>query len=58
MGVPAYVIFPDKTLLELAHALPALPADLLLVRGIGPAKAQQFGKEALAVIAKAIASHG
>lgn len=51
MGVPAYVIFPDKTLQELARVLPELPADLLLVRGIGPAKAQRFGNEALEVIA-------
>lgn len=52
MGVPAYVVFPDKTLQELARVLPESPADLLNVRGIGPAKAQRFGDEALAVIAK------
>lgn len=58
MSVPAYVIFPDKTLQELARVLPELPADLLRVRGIGPAKAQRFGKEALAVIARVSASCG
>ena len=58
MGVPAFVIFADKTLQELALALPRSPADLLLVRGIGPAKAERFGIEALAVIAKAAVSHG
>jgi len=56
MGVPAYVVFPDKTLQELARLLPEAPADLLNVRGIGPAKAQRFGEEALAVIADARSS--
>ena len=51
LGVPAYLVFPDKTLQELAHVLPESPADLLNIRGIGPAKAQRFGDEALAVIA-------
>ena len=51
LGVPAYLVFPDKTLQELAHILPESPADLLNIRGIGPAKAQRFGDEALAVIA-------
>jgi ATP-dependent DNA helicase RecQ len=49
-GIPAYLIFPDKTLEELARVLPETAADLLNVRGIGPAKAQRFGLEALAVI--------
>ena len=52
LGVPAYLVFPDKTLQELAHVLPESPADLLNIRGIGPAKAQRFGDEALAVIAQ------
>jgi ATP-dependent DNA helicase RecQ len=51
MGKPAYLVFPDKTLQELARALPETPADLDGIRGIGPAKAQMFGAEALAVIA-------
>ena len=49
-GVPAYIIYPDKTLKELALALPRTRADLLLIRGIGPAKALQFGKETLEII--------
>jgi ATP-dependent DNA helicase RecQ len=53
MGKPAYHVFPDKTLQELARVRPDSPADLLNIRGIGPAKAQMFGEEALAVIAEA-----
>jgi len=52
MGKPAYHVFPDKTLEELARVLPKSPAALLEIRGIGPAKAIMFGPDALAVIAK------
>ena len=52
LGIPAYLVFPDKTLQELARALPESPADLLDIRGIGPAKAQRFGDAALVVIAQ------
>ena len=50
MGVPAYVVFPDRTLEELARVKPQTEAELLTVRGIGPAKARQFGRETLAVL--------
>lgn len=50
MGVPAFVVFPDRTLEELARVKPQTAAELLEVRGIGPAKARQFGTEALGVI--------
>ena len=49
-NVPAYIIFPDRTLQELARVKPQSVAELLEVRGIGPAKARQFGKETLAMI--------
>jgi ATP-dependent DNA helicase RecQ len=49
-NVPAYIIYPDRTLQELARVKPQSDAELLEVRGIGPAKARQFGKETLAMI--------
>lgn len=49
-SVPAYLVYPDRTLKELACRLPRTEAELLEVRGIGPAKARQFGAETLAVI--------
>lgn len=55
-GVPAYVVYPDTTLMELARVRPHTPEELLLVRGIGPAKARQFGKETLAIIGSAAVS--
>ena len=49
-GVPAYIVYPDRTLQELARVKPRSEAELREVRGIGPAKARQFGGETLAVI--------
>jgi ATP-dependent DNA helicase RecQ len=51
-NVPAYIVYPDRTLQELARVKPQSEAELLEVRGIGPAKARQFGQETLAVIRK------
>jgi ATP-dependent DNA helicase RecQ len=54
-NLPAYIIYPDRTLQELARVKPQSDAELLEVRGIGPAKARQFGKETLALIHKPVA---
>jgi ATP-dependent DNA helicase RecQ len=48
--VPAYVVYTDRTLQELARRMPRTETDLLRVPGIGPAKARQFGADTLAVI--------
>jgi len=50
MGVPAFVVYPDRTLIELASIKPRTMDELLEVKGIGPAKARQFGAETLAII--------
>jgi ATP-dependent DNA helicase RecQ len=48
--VPAYVVFHDTTLAEIAEARPrSLPA-LRRVRGMGPTKLERYGEEILAVI--------
>jgi superfamily II DNA helicase RecQ len=49
-GVPAYVIYPDATLQEIARTKPKTHDELLECRGIGPAKARQYGKETLEFI--------
>ncbi len=49
-NVPAYLIYPDKTLKELARLKPKTVEELMEVRGIGEAKAQRFGVETLALI--------
>jgi ATP-dependent DNA helicase RecQ len=43
-GVPAYVIFHDTTLRELAAARPAGLADLSGIPGIGAAKRERYGQ--------------
>ncbi|MBI5685178.1 MAG: ATP-dependent DNA helicase RecQ [Verrucomicrobia bacterium] len=53
LGIPAYLVYPDTTLKELSRQKPQSEAALLEVRGIGPAKARQFGAETLAVIREA-----
>jgi ATP-dependent DNA helicase RecQ len=52
-GVPAYVIFHDKTLLEMARAKPRELRDLLQVPGVGEAKLERYGQQFLDVIAAA-----
>ena len=50
-GVPAYVIFHDKTLEEIADLLPKDWADLAAISGVGPTKLERYGDEVLAVVA-------
>ncbi len=53
-NVPAFVIFSDKTLRELARARPTSEAEMLAVRGVGRAKYATFGDRFL----DAIQAHG
>jgi ATP-dependent DNA helicase RecQ len=48
--VPAYVVFHDRTLGELAARRPATLADLETVPGVGPAKLARYGTDLLAVL--------
>lgn len=50
-AVPAYVVFPDRTLVELAERRPSTLADLAGISGIGPAKLERYGADVLDVIA-------
>jgi ATP-dependent DNA helicase RecQ len=52
-GVPAYVVFHDSTLREIAAARPASLADLALVNGVGRAKLERYGDAVLAAVASA-----
>ena len=51
-GVPAYVVFRDSTLLELASTRPRSMGGLLDVTGIGPTKAELYGDDVLALVAQ------
>jgi ATP-dependent DNA helicase RecQ len=48
--VPAYVIFPDRTLVEMAVRRPVSLDALSGVRGVGPTKLERYGEKILAVI--------
>lgn len=58
LGQPPYVIAHDSTLVAIAQARPASFEALWRVKGIGPAKADRFGAEILAVVARASADEG
>jgi len=50
LGVPAYIIFGDKTLKHLANEKPYDKASMLKVNGVGEKKYEQFGEEFLELI--------
>ena len=52
-GVPPYVVFHDRTLLELASRRPTSRAELSEVGGIGTAKLERYGDGLLEVLAGA-----
>jgi ATP-dependent DNA helicase RecQ len=48
--VPAYVVFHDATLLEMAARRPRSEVELLAVTGVGPRKLQLYGALFLAAL--------
>lgn len=48
--VPAYVVFPDKTLIELAERRPETLDDMAGISGIGAKKLERYGASFLEVI--------
>ena len=49
-SVPAYVILPDRSLLDMARRRPATLEELATVHGVGEAKLRQYGGRFLEVI--------
>lgn len=49
-GVPAYIIFHDRTLKEIARCCPDTPAALMQVPGVGEAKMARYGDKILTLI--------
>jgi ATP-dependent DNA helicase RecQ len=49
-GVPAYVIFSDATLLEMAAHCPQTESELLGISGVGPTKLERYGDLFLGVL--------
>ncbi len=50
LNIAPYMIFGDKTLLDLAAKKPKSRADLLNIYGIGRVKAEEFGRSILQII--------
>jgi ATP-dependent DNA helicase RecQ len=56
-GVPPYVIFSDRTLVEMAAYYPQSEASLLKISGVGQVKLNQYGEAFLGVITSYCAKH-
>jgi superfamily II DNA helicase RecQ len=54
--VPAYVVFHNSTLAEIAGRKPQTLGDLAALPGVGPSKLDRYGGEVLAVIGREVAS--
>ena len=52
-ALPAYVVFHNTTLAEIAGRRPRDLAELGAVPGVGPAKLERYGEEVLAVLGAA-----
>jgi DNA helicase-2/ATP-dependent DNA helicase PcrA len=50
LGVPAYVVFTDNTLIAIAETLPTDDAALVAIPGIGARKLEQYGPDVLAMV--------
>jgi ATP-dependent DNA helicase RecQ len=51
--VPAYVVFADRTLMEMAVRRPKSPFALGEIRGVGPMKIDKYGERFLALVRSA-----
>jgi ATP-dependent DNA helicase RecQ len=50
-GVPAYLVFPDRTLQEMARKAPRDLDDFAAINGVGAAKLKEFGRAFIDAIA-------
>ena len=57
-GVPPYVIFSDKTLVEMAAYYPQSMTSLLNISGVGQVKSRQYGNTFLEIIKTYCEKHG
>jgi ATP-dependent DNA helicase RecQ len=48
--VPAYVVFHDATLAEIAERAPQTRGELATVAGVGPAKLERYADDVLAAL--------
>ena len=53
-GVPAYIVFTDRTLIDMARRRPRTEAEFAEVNGVGAAKLREFSEPFLAAIEAAL----
>ncbi|MDR1272326.1 MAG: DNA helicase RecQ [Clostridiales Family XIII bacterium] len=56
--VPAYIIFPDKTLSDMCRMLPTSPEAFLSISGVGELKLEKYGDAFMDVIKNWMESNG
>ncbi len=56
-GMPPYIVFSDKTLIDMCARLPGNKQEMLAVSGVGEHKFQKYGERFLDEIAKFAADH-
>ncbi len=49
-GIPAYMIFHDRTLIEIAQKMPTSKEELEDINGLGPVKIMRYGEEILRIV--------
>ena len=55
-NVPPYVVFPDRTLIEMAATLPRTANELLSLHGVGATKMARYGEAFISVITEYLSS--
>ncbi len=50
LGIPAFMIMHDRTMIELVQKMPLTSAELEDIRGMGPVKIMKYGKEILRIV--------
>lgn len=58
MHVPAYVVFTDRTLLEMSGYLPVTREEMLAITGVAQAKYEKYGEQFIEVIQGYKEEHG
>ena len=51
-GVPAYIVFSDAVLRQMAAAVPKSPSGLLGLSGVGPVKLERYGDRFLKLLSE------
>ena len=56
--MPAYIVFPDRRLIDMARRRPRTEAESAEVNGVGAAKLKQFAAPFLTAIGDALSDAG